>query len=151
MTDAKQLVKKYLDQMNIMQLATSVGDLPWVCNLHFYADNEANLYWISKPDRRHSLEINDNPNAAAAILVHENTPEENYVIGISIAGRAEPIKGLPPPEVTHAFMKKHGHKSSLADEIASGENSHQFYRLTARTIVLFDSKNFPEQPRQELK
>ncbi|MES2971687.1 MAG: pyridoxamine 5'-phosphate oxidase family protein [Patescibacteria group bacterium] len=60
MPDLKQLLKKYLASTNVMQLATSVDGRPWACTVHFYADDNFNLYWISTEARRHSQEIHLN-------------------------------------------------------------------------------------------
>jgi uncharacterized protein YhbP (UPF0306 family) len=89
--DPKDVIRRNINKCNIMQLATSSNDIPWVVTVHFYADDELNLYWSSRDSRRHSQEIASNPNAAD--------------------------KG---------------------------------YRLKPSNIILFDTKNFPENPRQEL-
>ena len=146
----EELIKQYLGQVNIMQLATAVNDQPWACTVHYYADEDFNLYWVSKLEREHSQDIRENPKAAAAIVVHENTPEEPYVIGISVEGTAEMLDDKVSREVVEGYVDKHGKDSSMSD-IASGNNPHKFYRLKPSRIVLFDSKNLPDSPRQELQ
>jgi uncharacterized protein YhbP (UPF0306 family) len=133
-----------------MQLATSVSDQPWVCTLHYYSDKDLALYWISKVDRKHSQDIERNKKVAAAILVHENTLEEQYVIGISIVGMAELIGERIDEKAGSGYIQKHAKDPSLLSDIASGKNPHKFYRLKPSRIVLFDSKNFPDSPRQEV-
>jgi len=144
----EELIKQYLGQVNIMQLATAVNDQPWACTVHYYADEDFNLYWVSKLEREHSQDIRENPKVAAAIVVHENTPEEPYVIGISVEGTAEMLDDKVGREVVEGYVDKHGKDSSMSD-IASGNNPHKFYRLKPSRIVLFDSKNLPDSPRQE--
>ena len=145
----KELVKQYLDQIKIMQLATSVNNQPWVITVHYYSDEDSNLYWISTLARKHSQDIEQNPKVAATILVHENTPDENYVIGVSAEGTAELIREKVVEGVVQGYARKHGKDSDMSD-IASGKNPHKFYRLKPSRIVLFDNKNFPNDPRQEL-
>lgn len=64
---ASELIKKYLDEKQVMQLATVRDGQPWVCNIHFVPDGNGTLYWLSKPTRRQSLEITDDSRAALQI------------------------------------------------------------------------------------
>lgn len=146
----KELVNQFLPAAKIMQLATSANDEPWVCTVHFYSDDALNLYWISKPDRWHSWQISQNPQVAATILVHENTPDENYVVAVTVAGQAELVEPIDE-NVGQAFIKKLNREATLLEDIASGRNPHKFYRLKPERLVLFDTKNFPADPRQEFK
>jgi uncharacterized protein YhbP (UPF0306 family) len=150
MLDMKELIKTHLDQVNIMQLATVADSAPWACNLHFYAGDDMSLYWISSPKSRHSQELAANPNVAVAVMVHENSPEENYVIGLSMVGRAELLQELPPDPIVDGYMAKHKRHPKLAVDIRSGENPNKFYKFTPSKVILIDSKNFPDQSRQEL-
>jgi uncharacterized protein YhbP (UPF0306 family) len=147
---AEDLVRQYAEQIKIMQLATSVSDQPWACTVHYYSDKDLNLYWVSTLERKHSQDIAQNPKVATAILVHENTPEEHYVIGISIQGKAELIGEQVPEQIGQSYIQKLGRDDKFLADIASGKNPHKFYRLTPSKIILFDSKNFPDNPRQEV-
>lgn len=144
----EELIRQYVEQIKIMQLATSVDGQPWVCTVHYYSDKALNFYWISTEEREHSQDIAQNPKVAAAILVHENTLEERYVQGISIEGEAELIGQHIAPEIGERYIQKTGREPSLLSDIASGKNPHKFYRLKPSRIILFDTKNFPEDPRQ---
>lgn len=147
--DGKQLIKQFLKDARVMQLATVKDNKPWVCNVHFYADDNFNLYWISTPVRRHSDEIKDNAHVAAAIKVHEDTPDEKYVIGISVEGTAELLTDDETKNIGKHYIEKFQKAPSLLGDILSGKNPHKFYRLNPTNIVLFDTKNFPDNPRQE--
>lgn len=146
----EELIKQYLDQVNIMQLATAVDNQPWACTVHYYADDALNLYWVSTLERKHSQDIAKNPKVAAAIMVHENTLAEPYVMGISTEGTAELIAQNVTDEIAAGYAAKHG-KDSDMPAIAAGKHAHKFYRLKPSRIVLFDNKNFPEDPRKELR
>jgi uncharacterized protein YhbP (UPF0306 family) len=151
MPEVKDLLQQYLKQTNIMQLATTNGDQPWACNVHFYADEECNFYWNSLLTREHSQHIARNPKVAAAILVHENTPDEPWVIGISVAGTAEMLGPVVPELIGQAYVTKLAKPPILLADVASGRNPGQFYRLTPTRLVLFDTKNSTGNPRQEIK
>jgi uncharacterized protein YhbP (UPF0306 family) len=146
----EELTRQYLEQAKVMQLATSLSDQSWACTVHYYSDADLNLYWISTKEREHSKHIAQNPNVAAAVLVHLNTPEERYIIGISVQGKAELIGEQLPGDLGQNYIQKTGRDPSLLSDIASGKNPHKFYRLTPSKIVLFDSKYFRDNPRQEV-
>jgi uncharacterized protein YhbP (UPF0306 family) len=149
MKTAEELIREYLPMVNVMQLATSVGNQPWLCTVHFYNDDDFNLYWISTPERRHSQEIAHNNKVAAYMLVHENTPEEDYVIGISIEGTAELIGQEVDGVIDKAYAKKQDKDPQLMADIKSGKNPHRFYKFTPTKFVIFDTKNIKGNPRQE--
>lgn len=147
--EVETIVRKYLPSVNIMQLATSSNGQPWVCSIHYYSDEDLNLYWISTPERRHSLEIKDNPKVSATIMVHEDTTEEDYVIGITIEGTAELIGRNPGEEIIQGYNDKLKKSPTLLRDVQNGTNPHQFYKMICTKVVLFDNSNFPEDPRQE--
>ncbi|HSX53143.1 MAG TPA: pyridoxamine 5'-phosphate oxidase family protein [Patescibacteria group bacterium] len=147
--NAEEAIREYLPTGNVMQLATSVDGQPWVCTVHFYSDDNLNLYWISMPDRRHSKEITQNPKVAATIMVHENTKDEPYVIGITIEGTAEFIGEYANEQIGKGYVEKHHIGPEFLSDIQSGKNPNKFYKLKPSNIVMFNNKDFPDNPRQE--
>ncbi len=147
--EVPELVKKYLSQSQVMQLATASGDQPWVCNVHFVPGEKHTLYWMSKPNRRHSQEINKNSKAAAAIAVKS---PEHPVIGLQIEGEGQEVTD---PEEIKAAMKLFSDRYKVSQEfyesIINGTASDRLYKIVPKVIVLFDEENFPDNPRQELK
>jgi uncharacterized protein YhbP (UPF0306 family) len=148
--NAEAIVKELINKANVMQMATSIDNKPWVCNLHFYADSENNLYWISTEARLHSEHIKANPNTAATILIHENTSQENYVIGLSISGESELLGSEVAESIAQGYINKLGRDQQLLKDIKSGQNPHKFYKMKPSKIILFDNKDFPDNPRIEL-
>jgi general stress protein 26 len=142
----KKLAKEYLENIKIMQLATADKNKPWVCTVHFYADNDLNLWWASRTDRKHSLQLAGNPQASATVLVHENTAEKDYVIAVTVSGQAELVKDISE-NVKQAYITK----LDRPEHLTPPNNMQEFYRLRPESIVLFDTKNFPKDPRQEFK
>ncbi|HXE09808.1 MAG TPA: pyridoxamine 5'-phosphate oxidase family protein [Verrucomicrobiae bacterium] len=142
--DPKQLAQEYAQKIKIMQLATAEDNKPWVCTVHFYADKDLNLWWSSRTDRKHSQQLAKNPSASATIMVHENNPDENYVIAVTATGRAELVKDIPE-EVRQAYIIK----LDRPEHLLPPSNMQEFYRLKPDSMVVFDTKNFPQNPRQE--
>ena len=141
--DLKQLIKDNLKTTRTMSLSTSVNNKPWTCTIHYYSDDDFNFYWISTPQRRHSQEIAQNPNVAVAIKIHEDTPDEKYVIGISAEGTAKLIddkklkklvcimcRNLANPRVSSRISWREGIPTNFID-------SHQqvWYYLTTKTSL----------------
>jgi uncharacterized protein YhbP (UPF0306 family) len=142
----EEIVRTSIAKANIMQLGTTAGNQPWICTVHFYADEDLNFYWCSDVTRRHSKELENNSKAAAYFLVHENTPDEDYVIGISVEGTAELLKENP-----EAACKGYCQKLGKPDETLRALLSSQkaMYKLTPKNFVLFNNKDFPDNTRQE--
>src|SRR5436309_422879 len=83
----KPLIKTYLKEAKLMQLATSIGNQPWVCNVWFAADEELNIYWFSSITRRHSKELIKNKKVSAAMALPQ-TPDDTPR-GLQVQGVAE--------------------------------------------------------------
>jgi uncharacterized protein YhbP (UPF0306 family) len=142
----EDLVKKYLSETLIMQLATIGGDRPWVCNLHFVADDDSNVYWLSKASRRHSHDIESHPDVAIAVAVQTEKP----LIGIQAEGNAEQVTDLQQrKDVMAQYVKRHGTDQSFADQIIAGTNEHKLYQFTPKRYSLFDQANFSDDPSRE--
>lgn len=147
MKDAKQLVKECLQSCKVMQLATVQEGQPWACTVHFVADEQQALYWLSLPDRRHSQEISVHDKAAVAVAVKTDQP----VVGIQAEGTASVVND---PEVIRKIMKSYVEKFGIGDKFydnfIAGKNQHQLYRFTPGAFVLFDEEHFSgDQARQE--
>ncbi len=147
----KNIIQKYLKAKHVMQLATVRSGQPWVCNLHYWADDDANLYWISTEARRHSMEIADDKRVSAAIAVQTDESKPGTpVIGIQVEGDAEIIDDpANVKKILRQYFDYHKKSEQLFEDIIAGINPHKLYRLKPRLYVLFDVENFPDDPRKE--
>jgi uncharacterized protein YhbP (UPF0306 family) len=143
------LAQEYLPSVNVLQLATCVGNKPYVVNVHYYSDDKGRLYWISSHKTRHSKELKENHNACAVIKVHENTTTENWIIGLTIEGTVEYLAGTPGEAIAEAYQAKLDKPQKLMDGVRDGTTEFGFYRLNPVSYSLFDTKNFPKDPKQE--
>lgn len=143
----KELVDTYLAEGRVMQIATSVKDIPWVCSVYYVA-LEGCIYWLSWPERRHSREIATNAQVAAAIVVKQDLP----VIGVQVEGVAEEVADADVVKtVMELYVAKYGSGAKFYDAFIKGENHHRMYRLTPRKIALFDEVNFPANDIQVIE
>lgn len=133
--DVEKIIREYIDKTVHMSLATSKGDKPWVCELHFVYDDALNLYWRSKPARRHSSEIENNPNVAGNI-VKQHEPYE-FPHAIYFEGRAEVLADEGQvKEVYQIFKKLIGLDREVIDE-ARTKDGHKFYKVTVENWYAF--------------
>lgn len=142
----EELIKKYVQQSEIMQLATVANGKPWICTVHFDSDEKLNLYWVSADDCRHSEEISGSSNAAIAMAVKTNWP----VIGLQFEGEASVITDATEAEkIVRKFAKRHGRDEKLIDEVLSDDSPKRAYKFKPAHIQLFDLQDFPETPKQQ--
>jgi uncharacterized protein YhbP (UPF0306 family) len=144
----KQGIDDYLKQATLMQVATTNNNQPWACSVYFATDDAMNLYWLSKPDRRHSLELTKNEKVAGTIVL-PHTPGDK-VRGIQFEGTAKEI--TDPIQLTKAmelYAKRFGMPPERMNAIISHKDGHSCYRIVPTLYVLFDEINFPDASRQE--
>lgn len=145
----KSLITEYLHEAKLMQIATAKENQPWACTVYFGFDNDLNLYWVSKPTRRHSEEITTNEKVAGAIVL-PHTPGDK-VRGVQFQGEAEKLTKTPTLDVgLDHYSKKVPLSEERIEKIKLGEDNHNCYKITPNLVVLFDEVNFPDDPRQEL-
>ncbi len=131
-----------------MQLATSVNNQPWNCNVYYLVDDEINLYWASLPTRRHSREIAKNPKVAAAIVVNNQIGQP--VIGVQVEGRVEIVNDADQIKpIALKYAERFKRTKEWVNDFTSSKTEHKLYRLRPSLFVLFDETNFKDQPRQE--
>lgn len=148
--DLRELIKDYLKEAKLMQLATSVNNQPWICSVWFAADEDLNIYWFSSTTRRHSAEILKNPKVAAAIVL-PHTPQDKPR-GLQLQGVAELLK--QKKDILKAQSIYEGRiftRQTITELMNNKENPHKFYRIKPTKFILFDAVNFPENSRQEYK
>jgi uncharacterized protein YhbP (UPF0306 family) len=144
----EELIRQYLSKSRIMQIGSSSDNQPWLCTVHNICDEELNLYWVSDLNRRHSKEVLKNPKVCAYVLVHEDEPNERYIIGISIIGLAKVVEEKLDKSLINKYCKKLNKDKQMANDAANQIGTNRFYKLVPKEIVLFDTKNFPKIPRQ---
>ena len=145
----EQIIRDYLPENVHMSLATSAGDTPWITELHFSYDNDLNFYFISRPSRRHSIEIENNPKIAGNIIKQHAKGEK--VRGIYFEGtceRLDDVQESDPAYITYRDRLGIG-PERLKEQ--KEENGHKFYKITVNTFYLFDELGDYDAGKYELK
>jgi uncharacterized protein YhbP (UPF0306 family) len=142
-----ELVKKYLRQGRMMQIATAAGSQPWICTVYFVPDEQQNLYWLSLPTRRHSQEVAKNNKIAVAIAVKF---DKNPIIGIQAEGTAGIVNDLDAiKKIMPYYIEKYDSGKDFVELFEAGKNQHQLYKFTPRKYFLFDETNFNDGQKHE--
>src|SRR5579872_349564 len=123
----RALIEEYLQEAKMLQIATSKNDQPWVCTVYFAFDEDLNIYWISKPSRRHSEEISTNEKAAGVIVLPHVYGKP--VRGIQFQGIAKALKtNNDAEEGMKYYAKRYNMNSNRAKAILDGSDGHVCYK-----------------------
>lgn len=133
--DVEQVVREYIDKTVHMSLGTSRDNKPWVCEVHFAFDEELNLYFRSKPTRRHSLEIKDNPNVAGNIIKQHNLDES--VVGVYFEGTAEMLSDITENSTAYKVLSARLRTKPEALVEAQKDDGHKFYKISVTNWCVF--------------
>src|SRR3989338_4273492 len=123
----EKTIREYLPNICHMSLATSNGNKPWICEVHYAYDNDLNLYFCSRPSKRHSVEIANNPNVAGNIIIQHAVGQK--VRGVYFEGKAELLTNV---EKHHPAFKLYNQRFGNGKEIleeAKMEDGHKFYKI----------------------
>jgi uncharacterized protein YhbP (UPF0306 family) len=151
--ELRKLIKDYLKEAKLMQLATVKDNKPWVATVWFAYDDKFNLYFISRHNRRHSLEISKNPFVAGAIVKPHRTLGDK-TRGLQFEGKCVEVKGKELIKSFALFAKRFPKVTKFIlspKDIIEGATDHHLYKIDPTAIVLFDEVNFPDQSRQEYR
>lgn len=133
--DVEQVVREYIEKTVHMSLGTTRDNQPWVCEVHFAFDDDLNLYFRSKPTRRHSQEIKDNPQVAGNIVKQHNLDES--VVGVYYEGTAEQLSHVTEDSIAYKVLSgRLGTKLEALAE-AKQEDGHKFYKIAVENWYVF--------------
>ena len=133
--DVEKIVREYLPDVIHMSLATCKDNKPWVCEVHCAYDEDLNLYFRSKSDRRHSQEIAENPNVAGNIIRAHALGE--YPLGVYFEGTAAMLES--DDEKLRAFtclQARFNMPEGILEE-AKQPDGHKFYKVTVENWYVF--------------
>ncbi len=138
--ELRRQVLSYLENHNVMTLATAGPDGPWAAAL-FYVNDGFDLYWLSDPDTRHSLNIAHNSQVAVAI--HEDYRDWRIIQGIQMEGNAELvgtiIQAVRPMRLYVAKYPFLGDLRKPPPALAKALASTRVYRFTPTKAYFIDN------------
>lgn len=139
--NAKQLALEALENGYLISLGICDADGPWVADVIYVHDDEMNIYWMSKPQRRHSIAIDgEYSHVAGSVTVSVRADQSDE--GLQISGVAEKVES-PSADLLKQWFKKRG-KTFPLTEILHGIVliDHDWYKLTPDRIELIHKEAF---------
>jgi uncharacterized protein YhbP (UPF0306 family) len=131
-----------------MSIATSHENKPLISEVHYSHDDSLNLYFISRPSHRHSIEISEN-NKIAGNISKQHIKGES-VRGVYFEGVIEMLENVT--ESDDAFKTYHqrfeNDSSILAEQ--TEESGHRWYKTTVQKFYLFAELEMEPAGKHEL-
>ena len=146
--DIEQKIREYLKGVVHLSLATSKDNHPWVCEVHFACDEELNIYFRSKPERRHSIEISQNPCVAGNIVEQHDLNQKPR--GVYFEGTAEKLIDVDETHPAYIAISQRLGKDPEIIEEARTEKGHKFYKISVKKFALFDSRESTPSQKYEM-
>ena len=145
--ELKKIILEYLETQRLMCFAT-FGKEPWAANIYYLADKDLNLYFISKPWRKHceALKIN---NKVAVGIADSTQPIFEKQKGIQLNGTASELKDLLKMAwVLRGWNKliagNKGEKVPGVKEFVALAKS-KIYKIKPKKIQFFNPGIWPEE------
>lgn len=127
-------VQAFLVTQSALSLATiNLDGTPTIAPLFYVSDEDLNLYWLSSPHSRHSVNLTERPNVAATI--YPVVWEWEQIRGLQIEGHAIAIENEDRQRALARYRDKFTLPSSFDGQIAAST----FYRLTPRWLRWLDN------------
>lgn len=148
LVDIEKTIREYLPNVVHMSLSTTMDGKPWVCEVHFAYDQDLNLYFRSKRDRRHSREIAQNPYVAGNIVTQHMIGQK--VRGVYFEGRAVLLEDIDEQHPAFVCLCERFNRGNDILEESKTEDGHKFYKILVDTFYVFDSRESTPGEKYEL-
>ena len=134
--DIRNLIKEDLEKGYLMSLGTMDDGGVWVADVIYVFDEDLNIYWMSKPHRRHSEALSKNSKVAGTITV-SGKGEDNF--GIQFDGMAEKLEGVRFDLAKKHYAKRNKAEPKETEDVLKGSS---WYMLKTKKIELICEKLF---------
>ena len=141
-------IEEILSNVKQMVICTSSNNKPWSATVFFAFDKDLNLYFFSTENRRHSKEIISNPHVAGAIAREHKEGLEEPSRGVQFEGECKLVELSVVKEAYELYKKRFPEITEFHD---LEDAPKELYKIKIKKFVLFDTLNFPDEPRQELE
>ena len=144
----REVIKAGLAAAWEMPLATLHNGSPRIVTVFFVAAEDlSSLYWLSKPHRVHSKDIDGDPEAGTKPEPHVSAGftfrDRDGVVGLTVMGLARVVTDLQVAEgVMESYVPKYDVGEHFCANLADGENLHNLYEMQVSEMDLFDEHTF---------
>jgi uncharacterized protein YhbP (UPF0306 family) len=146
----RELLEDYVRRGRLTQLATVGADgAPVVCSVWYVPEFRPDrLYFVSRTDRAHSVNIRRTPAVGGAIL--EDPPAEMGGVGrgVQFTGHAVELPGTGVDGLIGTFVARWPNAARVLGAMPGGAS--RLYEIAVTNWVLYDEANFRGNPRREI-
>ncbi len=139
-----------LSKGRTMQLGTLHGTTPRVTSVYYIASEDATaVYWLSEPNRRHSVDCENHAAVGGAVAVKTDHP----VRGVQFVGVASVVQDFDEvTKVCTRYAEKYdGYGGDFPKKFLNKENKHVLYKMTFESLEVFDEVYFAGQSPLRIK
>lgn len=140
-TDLRETILNYLSGHRVMTLATLADGRPHAADL-YYVNDGFDLYFLSKPEARHCVNISKNP--VVAVTIHGEHDDWREIRGIQGDGTASVVEGtLQKARVMTLYIKKFPFVQGFfsSPRFAGLMTRIKFYRVALDTVWYIDNSS----------
>lgn len=137
----KKQVLDYLNKYKLMSLGTYYK-LPWAASVYYLFDNELNLYFVSSPETKHCVNIDNNPNVSVTIADSTQDPNGKKK-GFQGRGLAKRVTSVSEVKEIIKSWNKRGFVP-LTYKLFTKVWKSRFYKIKLTDVQMFD-ENQPEE------
>jgi uncharacterized protein YhbP (UPF0306 family) len=151
MTNARGILEDYVSNGKLMQVASiSEEGGPWLCHVWYRAQfSPDRLYFISRLDREHSINIRRDERVAGGIISIPLIGLGQTVTGVTFQGFASELDASADNELRLFLTRWPRARASITTErIEADRTSSRLYEIRVNKWILFDEHDFPDEPRQ---
>jgi uncharacterized protein YhbP (UPF0306 family) len=143
--EVKDLLTTYLNNNQVLHLATVADGQPQICSVHFAFDEQFNFYWLSSRLSHHSQAIEQDGRAVIAIL-----QSPTLIQCIHAEGQARALADDEMAQAHEIYSQRFGANPERLHRLTTeGRTTEAIYLFKPDSLVLIDAANFPQAPRQE--
>ncbi len=150
----RELLENYVASGKLMQLATLTGQgSPVLCHVWYRASFAPDrLYFISRKDRAHSVNIRRTAAVAGGIVAIDLEGLGQRVRGVTFEGKARELPTVGIDTEIASFVQRWPNAASALDvhQLANDQTSTRMYEVSVESWILFDEENFPDDPRRNI-
>ena len=136
MSDPQQAALEYLQQHQVMTLATTGSDGLWAAAV-FYASDSFDLYFLSAGHTRHAQNVAISPRIAATI--QEDYADWAKIQGIQLAGEVTLLSGAQRLKAIALYQGKFVFLAKAPPPIKAAFEKVNWYRLRPYQLYFVDN------------
>jgi nitroimidazol reductase NimA-like FMN-containing flavoprotein (pyridoxamine 5'-phosphate oxidase superfamily) len=123
----QQTARRIVAANNYLTLATADHDgRPWAAPVYYTADDGRDLYWVSRPDSRHSRNVTARPEVG--IVIYNSQVPLGAAEAVYLRATAEPVHDTDLERCARIFRARHAELASFTSERLRTPHPLRLYR-----------------------